>query len=111
MITRQATDQQQPCPNQLSAVSAVSAAPLTHLRRSATSTTDQPNTGGPAQQRELLTVEAAATRLSIGRTTMFALIKTRAIESVKVGRLRRVPADAITDYIRHLVAEQQSAAA
>jgi len=41
-------------------------------------------------------VEEAAHRLSIGRTTMYALLKARAIESIRVGRLRRVPADAPT---------------
>jgi excisionase family DNA binding protein len=57
----------------------------------------------------LLTVEAAATRLSIGRTTMFALIKSSAIESVRVGRLRRVPATAIAAYIAGLTIDQAAA--
>ena len=52
--------------------------------------------------RTLLSVEAAATQLSIGRTTMYALLKTGAIESVRVGRLRRVPASALTDYVARL---------
>jgi excisionase family DNA binding protein len=55
---------------------------------------------------ELLTVEAAATRLSIGRTTMYALLKTGAITSIRVGRLRRVPADALTAYTTRLITEQ-----
>ena len=55
-----------------------------------------------APPRTLLSVEAAATQLSIGRTTMYALIKTGAIESVRVGRLRRVPASALTDYVARL---------
>ncbi|MCA1605419.1 MAG: helix-turn-helix domain-containing protein [Acidobacteria bacterium] len=50
----------------------------------------------------MLSVEAAATQLSIGRTTMYALLKTGAIESVRVGRLRRVPASALTDYVARL---------
>jgi len=62
-------------------------------------------TPGPA----LLSVEAAATQLSIGRTTMYALLKTGAIGSVKVGRLRRVPADALTAYTTRLIAEQNAA--
>jgi hypothetical protein len=41
---------------------------------------------------------------------MFALLRDRVIESVKVGRLRRVPADAITTYINHLAATQRPAA-
>lgn len=55
-----------------------------------------------ASSRVLLTVEAAAGRLSIGRTTMYALIKTGAVESVLVGRLRRIPADALTHYLEQL---------
>jgi excisionase family DNA binding protein len=38
----------------------------------------------------LLTVEEAAARLSIGRTLMYELISTGAVESVTIGRLRRV---------------------
>jgi excisionase family DNA binding protein len=56
--------------------------------------------------RVLLTVEQAADALGIGRTNMFALIKSGEIESVKVGRLRRVPATAIETYTAHLAAEQ-----
>lgn len=46
----------------------------------------------------LLTVEEAARRLSIGRTKMYALIGTGEVESVPVGRLRRVPVTALHDY-------------
>ena len=59
--------------------------------------------------RTLLSVEAAATQLSIGRTTMYALIKTGAITSVRIGRLRRIPAEALTAYTDRLVAEQHAA--
>ncbi|QYN23748.1 helix-turn-helix domain-containing protein [Amycolatopsis sp. DSM 110486] len=54
----------------------------------------------------LLSVEAAAQRLSIGRTTMYGLIKTGQIASIRIGHLRRVPATAITDYINQLTAAQ-----
>jgi len=59
--------------------------------------------------RTLLSVEAAATQLSIGRTTMYALIKTGAIASIRIGRLRRVPAEALTTYTARLIAEQTAA--
>jgi excisionase family DNA binding protein len=62
-----------------------------------------------APPRTLLSVEAAATQLSIGRTTMYALIKTGAITSVRIGRLRRIPAEALTAYTDRLVAEQHAA--
>jgi len=63
----------------------------------------------PTPGPTLLTVEAAATHLSIGRTTMYALIKTGAITSIRIGRLRRVPAEALTTYTARLIAEQHAA--
>ena len=63
----------------------------------------------PDPARTLLSVEAAATQLSIGRTTMYALLKTGAITSVRIGRLRRIPAEALTAYTDRLVAEQHAA--
>ncbi|WP_405615741.1 excisionase family DNA-binding protein [Streptomyces sp. NBC_01511] len=50
----------------------------------------------------LLTVEEAARRLRIGRTTCFKLVITGEIESVTVGRLRRVPPDAFPAYVAKL---------
>jgi excisionase family DNA binding protein len=58
----------------------------------------------------LLTVEEAAERLTIGRTSMFALIKSGAIASVRVGRLRRIPVIALDTYAARLLAEQCPAA-
>jgi excisionase family DNA binding protein len=57
-------------------------------------------------ERVLLSVEEAAERLSISRTRVYALIKTGALVSVRVGRLRRVPAEALTEFTARLVAEQ-----
>ena len=56
--------------------------------------------------RRMLTVEQAAEALGIGRTTTFALVKSGELESVLIGRLRRVPADAIDAYTARLEAEQ-----
>ncbi|MFG1818542.1 helix-turn-helix domain-containing protein [Kribbella sp. NPDC049174] len=50
----------------------------------------------------LLTVEQAAQRLGIGRTTVFALLKSGQLESIPLGRLRRIPAECITEYIDRL---------
>ncbi len=50
----------------------------------------------------LLTVEEAARRLSIGRTLTYALIASGDLASVPVGRLRRVPAEALGEYVTHL---------
>lgn len=59
--------------------------------------------------RTLLTVEAAAESLSIGRTTMYALLKTGDIASLRIGRLRRIPTDALTDYTARLTANHNGA--
>lgn len=55
-------------------------------------------TAGPL----LLTVEQAAQQLGIGRTTVFALLKSGELESIPLGRLRRIPAECITEYIDRL---------
>lgn len=79
---------------------------------SAGNTTEAPHqqTGNPGHLRVLLTVEEAAERLSIGRTNMYALIKSGQVASVRIGHLRRVPADALTAYVRQLTADQIQAA-
>ncbi|MGW3629114.1 helix-turn-helix domain-containing protein [Streptomyces sp. NPDC005122] len=46
-----------------------------------------------------VTVEEAARRLSIGRTTMYALIRDGAVRTVPIGRSRRVPVQALADYL------------
>ncbi|MFG3245029.1 helix-turn-helix domain-containing protein [Streptomyces sp. NPDC048187] len=57
----------------------------------------------------LLTVEEAARCLRIGRTTCFALIRTGDLESLTIGGLRRVPADAPAAYLARRRAEQRGA--
>ncbi|MHA6779555.1 helix-turn-helix domain-containing protein [Pseudonocardia saturnea] len=52
------------------------------------------------QPQLLLTVEEAAEVLRIGRTTMFELIRTGQVATVPIGRLRRVPLDALRLFIR-----------
>lgn len=58
--------------------------------------------------RLLLSVEDAADRLALSRTRLYALIKTGEIVSVRIGRLRRVPVEALTAFTARLVAEQTS---
>ncbi len=58
---------------------------------------------------ELLTVEEAAERLRIGRTSMYRLISTGAVETVQVGRLRRVPPECLAEYVARLRSGGQSA--
>ena len=56
----------------------------------------------------LLSVEQAAKRLGLGRTVMFGLVKSGEIESVKIGRSRRIPADALVTYVKKLRESEQS---
>jgi excisionase family DNA binding protein len=71
----------------------------------------QPNdTDAPLEtDLDLLTVEGAALWLSIGRTTMYALLKDGRLNSVQIGRLRRIPTKALTAYTARLIAEQHVA--
>lgn len=50
--------------------------------------------------RLLLTVEEAAGCFGVGRSTMYGLILDGEVESIHVGRLRRVPMDALWAYIQ-----------
>ena len=61
---------------------------------------------GPA---DLLTVEEAARRLRIGRTTMYALISAGTVESVTIGRRRLVPPECVTAYVAGLRSAGQPA--
>jgi excisionase family DNA binding protein len=54
--------------------------------------------------------EAAAELLDVGRSQMFELIARGEIESVKIGRLRKIPADALTAYVERLRAGASVAA-
>jgi excisionase family DNA binding protein len=60
----------------------------------------------PMPERVLLTVEEAAERLQIGRTVAWRLVSTGELQSVQIGRLRRVPAAAVAEYAAHLIAQQ-----
>lgn len=50
----------------------------------------------------VFTVEEAADRLGVGRTVMYALVSSGAVESVRIGRLRRIPADALVTFLDEL---------
>ena len=53
----------------------------------------------------LLSVEEAADLLGISRSTMYDLLRTRAIASVRIGRCRRISLDALRQYVDRLPAE------
>lgn len=50
----------------------------------------------------LLKVEEAAERLGIGRTLMYSLVMSGEIESVPIGRLRRIPTECLDEFVRRL---------
>jgi excisionase family DNA binding protein len=55
-----------------------------------------------ADGKLLLTVEEAAQRLGIGRTVMYRLVSSGAVESVTLGRLRRVPCECLDEFVSAL---------
>ena len=60
--------------------------------------------------RLLLTIEECAERLGIGRTLMYALVSSGAVESVRIGRLVRVPTESLPAFVKQLRSEQDEPA-
>jgi len=57
-----------------------------------------------AQERLLLRPEEVADALAVGRTAVFELIRTGELRSVKIGKSRRIPAEAVVEYLAGLSA-------
>lgn len=55
--------------------------------------------------RQLYRVEEVANILGMGRSTVFDLIRSGRLASVKEGAMRRITDDAIRDYVRKLTEE------
>lgn len=47
----------------------------------------------------LLTVEELAGQLRIGRSSAYALVKSRQIRSIRIGRSIRIPRNAVAEFI------------
>ncbi len=56
------------------------------------------------EPRLLLTIEEGADRLGIGRSLMYQLVLSGAVESVKLGRLRRIPEECLREHVDRLLA-------
>ena len=56
--------------------------------------------------RLLLRPEDAADMLSLSRTTVYGLLRSGALRSVKVGGLRRIPVDALEEFVVRLCRDQ-----
>lgn len=52
--------------------------------------------------RLLYRPDEAAAVLGIGRSRLYELLASGEMSSVKIGRSRRVPVEALTAYVRHL---------
>jgi excisionase family DNA binding protein len=61
------------------------------------------------EPRILLRVEEAAHRLGIERTLMYALVRSGDVESVRVGRLRRIPVECLDEFVAGLRAAARGA--
>jgi excisionase family DNA binding protein len=54
---------------------------------------------------DLLTVTDVMARLQIGRHTVYDLIRSRRLRSVRIGRCRRIPVIALQTYLDSLTKE------
>jgi len=58
-----------------------------------------------ASQPLLLTVKESAKRLSLARSTLYQLVLTGEIASIKIGRSRRIPLEALNAFIARKLGE------
>ncbi|GGT32497.1 helix-turn-helix domain-containing protein [Streptomyces purpureus] len=63
----------------------------------------------PDLSQELLTVPQVMARLQLGRSAVYDLLRSGQLASITLGRARRIPAHALTDFIRARI-EQEAAA-
>lgn len=56
--------------------------------------------------RLLYSVEEAADLLGIGRTFMYHLVATGEVDSLKLGKRRKIPRDSLNSYVERLRSEQ-----
>jgi excisionase family DNA binding protein len=61
-------------------------------------------------EKLLLTIAEAAQVIGLGRSKVYELVASGAIESVRIGRSRRVPLDAVEAYVAELRADVRSSA-
>ena len=58
-----------------------------------------------SEPRLLLKIEEAAQRLGIGRSLMYELVLSGKVESVRLGRLRRIPEECLREHVDRLRSE------
>lgn len=57
-------------------------------------------------EKLLLTPEEAAERLSVGRSRIFELIGSGRLRSVRIGNSRRIPTEALVEFVHGLTASE-----
>lgn len=62
-----------------------------------------------ASPRIMLTITEAAERLSLGRSTIYELLASGDLESVYIGRLRRIPLDCLVEFVERCRREHRIA--
>lgn len=67
---------------------------------------EQAHTSGPS--RRLYRVPEAMAQLSMSRTVIYEQIRSGRLRSVRQGRSRLIPAQAIADYVALLIDESQA---
>ncbi|MFI2349365.1 helix-turn-helix domain-containing protein [Streptomyces sp. NPDC019443] len=63
---------------------------------------------GTGPTLELLTVPQVMAHLQLGRSAVYDLLRTGQLASITLGRARRIPTHALTDFIRSRL-EQEAA--
>jgi excisionase family DNA binding protein len=53
-------------------------------------------------ERLLLTMSEAAETIGLGRSKLYELVASGEIESVRIGKARRVPVEAVESFVRRL---------
>lgn len=56
----------------------------------------------------LLTPEEAAEALNISRSKLYELLQAKALRSVKIGKARRIPTEAVHEYVAFLSHEMSA---
>ncbi|MBP5718136.1 MAG: helix-turn-helix domain-containing protein [Abditibacteriota bacterium] len=62
-----------------------------------------------AESRKALTVEGLASALDIGKSSAYRLIRSGAIRYTRIGKLIRIPADAVDEFLQKSSVESKAA--
>jgi excisionase family DNA binding protein len=57
---------------------------------------------GDAREPLLVTIDEAARRLGLGRSSVYELLKSHQLEVVRIGRATRIPTDSVAALVQRL---------